>query len=76
METGFIMLLVGLVAGILVGYLINKRSNKTQGVIYAYCGERDRDPSLLLEYSVPIEDITLRKRVLFDVVVVKQNSQK
>lgn len=80
MESGFVILIatVALILGIVAGVMISRIKNhdNTQGIIYAYCGDQDTSPSLLLEYSVPIEDITLRKRVLFDVVVVKQNSQK
>ena len=76
MEAGFVTLiaLASLVIGIAVGMLITKLMKKqegTQGVIYAYYREQGNNPSLLLEYSVPIDDITSRKRVTFDVNVIQ-----
>ncbi len=68
-----------MVVGVLIGMVIKRQSptkESTQGVIYVYYHEGEDKPSLLLEGSVPVEDIASRKRVLFDVVVVKQNSQK
>ena len=75
MELGImlIMLLV-LVSGFLIGVIVERfRSGKgeTQGVVYVYCGESENKPSLLLEYYVPIEDITSRKQVVFDVDVIR-----
>ena len=75
MEAGFVVMLVGvaLVMGIVIGLLIVKlikRSEKTQGTIYAYCNNQVDQPALLLEYNVPIDDITSRKRVLFDGVII------
>lgn len=75
METGFIILaIVGLVVGVVIGLLIGKSRRKpdeTQGTIYAYYGGDGDAPSLLLEYSVPIDDIASRKRVIFDVSVIQ-----
>ena len=80
METGYIILtIVGLVMGVLIGLLINKskwKPNKSQGTIYAYYGDAGEGPSLLLEYSVPIDDIASRKHVAFDVKVIRQDSRK
>ena len=80
METGFIILaIVGMVIGVVVGLVIGKvgqKPNRTQGVIYAYYDDDNNKPSLLLEYSVPIDDIASRKRVSFDVAVIRQDSRK
>ena len=80
METGYIILtIVGLVLGVLIGWIIGRsgqKSDSTQGTIYAYFGGGRDNPSLLLEYSVPIEDIASRKRVSFDVAVIGQDSRK
>lgn len=81
MEAGFVIMIAvfTMVIGVLIGMVIKNSSptkETTQGVIYAYYGEDDDKPSLLLEQSVPINEITSRKHAMFDVVVVKQNSQK
>lgn len=75
METGFIvMALLAVLVGIAIGFIIGrskKRPNESQGVLYAYCREDDEHPSLLLEGTAPINEITSRKQVIFDVVVIK-----
>ena len=76
METGFAVLfvLIGIVAGIIIGIFIAKLRNNpegTQGTIYAYFNDPESNPSLLLEYSVPIDDIASRKQVTFDVMVIR-----
>lgn len=80
METGFVILaVVTLVLCATVGILIaklTKRPEETQGTIYAYYSDSASNPSLLLEQSVPINDIASRKQVIFDVVVIQQNSHK
>lgn len=81
MESGFVVMIAvfTMAIGILMGMVIKRRSptkETTQGVIYAYYHVGEDKPSLLLEGSVPVEEIVSRKRVLFDVAVVKQNSQK
>lgn len=81
MEAGFVIMIAvfTMVIGVLIGMVIRKFSPSkegTQGIIYAYYYEGIDKPSLLLEGSVPVDDIASRKQVVFDVVVVKQNSQK
>ena len=76
METGFVVLLVvlSIVVGAVFGVLIEKsrkRPYKTQGTIYAYYDDDNSNPSLLLEYGVPIDDIASRKQVVFDVSVIR-----
>lgn len=75
MEAGFVVLVIVLLCvGIIIGIAIERSKTKkveTQGVIYAYFPEPGSAPALLLEYSVSIDDIASRKRVLFDVTVVK-----
>ena len=76
METGFVVLLVvlSIVVGAVFGVLIEKsrkRLYKTQGTIYAYYDDDNSNPSLLLEYGVPIDDIASRKQVVFDVSVIR-----
>lgn len=75
MEAGFVvlMLFVGIL-GILIGLFIGRSVNKPEdimGSVYVYHDKSENRTSLLLEYSVPIDDITSRKRVTFDVVVVE-----
>lgn len=79
METGFVVLLiVAMLVGVFLGIFISrsrktsrKTSRETQGVIYAYYDNTGNNPSLLLEYSVPIDDIASRKQVTFDVAVIR-----
>ena len=75
MEAGFIAwIVVSILVGIVIGMNIKSfktNNNETQGIIYAYYGETGSGPSLLLEYSVPIDDIASRKRVTFDVTVIR-----
>lgn len=76
MEPGIVAVLaiVMLIVGGILGMLIEKtrkKPNETQGVIYAYYRDSESNPSLLLEYGVPIEDIASRKRVAFDVIIVR-----
>lgn len=74
METGFIILvIVAMIVGVAIGFIIGKSRRKaddTQGVIYAYYDDQSDEPLLLLEYSVPIDDIASRKRVTFDVTII------
>ena len=81
MEAGLVIMIAvfTMVIGVLIGMVIKRKSptnESTQGVIYAYYDNEGNRPSLLLEQSVPIDEITSKKQALFDVVVVKQNSQK
>lgn len=77
MESGFVALIAiaALIVGTAVGILIAKlfkRPEETQGTVYAYYSDQADQPSLLLEYNVPISDIASRKRVLFDIVLVRR----
>lgn len=80
MEAGYIILaIVMCAAGVLIGIMIERvrtRNKKTQGTIYAYYDDPNGDPFLGLEYNVSINDIVSRKRVLFDVIVMDENSHK
>ena len=76
METGFVVLLVilSIVVGAVIGVLIErhrKKLYKSQGTIYAYYDGDNSNPSLLLEYGVPIDDIASRKQVVFNVSVIR-----
>lgn len=76
METGFVVLLVilSILVGAIIGVFIErhrKKLYKSQGTIYAYYDDDNSNPSLLLEYSVPIDDIASRKQVVFNVSVIR-----
>ena len=76
METGFVVLLVilSILVGSIIGVFIErhrKKLYKSQGTIYAYYDDDNSNPSLLLEYSVPIDDIASRKQVVFNVSVIR-----
>ena len=80
MEAGFVVLaiLVGVIS-LVVGIHIGKRTAKrqdVQGVLNVDCGESDINPYLFLQLEVQIEDILGRKQALFDVHVIRSNSQK
>lgn len=77
MEAGIIAAVttftIGVMIGVMIGILVGRfKSHKTttQGTIYAYYDSSGNAPSLLLEYSVPIDDIASRKQVLLDVHVI------
>lgn len=81
METGLIVLLVilSIIVGAVIGVLIErhrKKLYKSQGTIYAYYDDDNSNPSLLLEYGVPIDDIASRKQVIFNVSVIRYNSHE
>ena len=76
METGFVVLIamLSIAVGAVIGALIErhrKRLYKSQGTIYAYYDDNNSNPSLLLEYGVPIDDIASRKQVIFNVSVIR-----
>lgn len=74
MEAGIIVVAVTVVVGVIIGMLVvcfKMHKTKTQGTIYAYYDESGNGPSLLLEYSVSIDDIASRKQVLLDVHVIR-----
>ena len=80
METGFIALIV-LTAIICtaVGVLIGRSTTKPrgpQGIINVDCDDQGKGPELFLALTVPIADVVSRKRVIFDVNVIRHNSQK
>lgn len=75
MELGItLLMIVAIGLGIVIGMYIEKTKIKkveTQGIIYVYCGVEDQQPSLLLEATTSMNDIATRKRVLFDVTVIR-----
>lgn len=80
MEAGFVVLVIlaitiSLAVGICIGKQIAKRKD-AQGVLNIDCGESVTSPYLFLQLEVPIEDIVNRKQALFDVNVIRCNSQK
>ena len=76
MKTGFVVLIaiLSIVVGAVIGILIErhrKKLYKPQGTIYAYYDDDNSNPSLLLEYGVPIDDIASRKQAVFNVSVIR-----
>lgn len=75
MEAGFILAIaIVLVIGVIVGMLIagkRKKNEESQGVLFVDCSDREYEPSLYLNATVPIDDIVSRKQVTFDVNIIK-----
>ena len=83
METGFIIATVALIAVVIFFAVVtlvgNKKTTKTRkynGVLNVYHDNQSDDPRLLLTDLDSIEDIVSRKQVIFNVNVIKQNSQE
>ena len=80
MEAGFVvtMTIVGLVVGVSIGIFIGlkkKSMTDSQGFLYVD-SSAPAGQGLFLEQLVPTADIASQKRVVFDVIVIKRNSQK
>lgn len=78
MEAGLMTLLI-VVVSITIGFIVVRYGRKksiTQGKIYVYYDKNRSKPSLLLEYGVPIDDIVSRKKVTFDVAVIREDSHQ
>ena len=76
MEAGFVVLIVVVAAaiGVVIGAFVGKNvlsHKESDGAIYVYYSSPDSDPSLLLDYSVPVNDIATRKQILLDVNVIR-----
>ena len=89
MEAGFIVIVIVLIVAAVVGMClhINRRSqvnsgkSKTQqldiqGMLNIVYDELGRDPQLVLALYDPVENIINEKQVLFEVNIIRQNSQK
>ena len=80
METGFVILLcvLTLTIGVAIGWLTARRiknSDQTLGFLYVIDGAPEGQ-DLFLTPTVPSSVIASQKRVIFDVDVIRQNSQK
>lgn len=75
MEAGFIALaVIMLVVGVLVGIRIGanrKFRDESRGILSVYQSDPKANPELFLTLTVPAEDVTSRKYVLFDVHVIR-----
>ena len=77
----FTLLFVALTIGIVVGLFIERRlyNNKlkeTQGILNVDCSDPADGPYLYLELTVPIAEVADHKKVMFDVHVIPDISQK
>lgn len=75
----FTLLFVALVIATVAGILIGKRRydvKETQGILNVDCSEPADGPYLYLELTVPIANVADHKRVVFDVNVIPNISQK
>ena len=80
MEAGFITMAIALaICALIIVYLLSDKIRKkevTQGMLNIVYEENNRNPQLVLALYDPVEDVTARKTVLFDVNIIRQNSQK
>lgn len=68
-----------LLLGIMVGVFVKrKRANakETHGILNVDCTDPADGAYLYLDLSIPIAEVADRKRVVFDVNVISDNSQK
>lgn len=76
----FTAVIVGLtLLGIIVGVFIKRKRTKaeeTHGILNVDCTDPANGAYLYLQLTVPIAEVADRKRVLFDVNVISENSQK
>lgn len=75
----FTLLFVGLLIGIAVGMLIARKRIKVEeihGILNVDCTDPADGAYLYLQLTVPIAEVADRKRVMFDVNVISNDSQK
>lgn len=75
----FTLLFVGLLIGITVGMLITRKRIKVEeihGILNVDCTDPADGAYLYLQLTVPIAEVADRKRVMFDVNVISNDSQK
>ena len=78
----FTLLFVALAIGVVVGVLVERKhhnSNKleeSQGILNVDCSDPADGPYLYLELTVPIATVADCKRVMFDVNIIPDISQK
>ena len=75
MEAGLIALIVlAAIICLLLGVNIVRtktKPNGVQGTLNVDCRDSENGPCLFLALDVPIEEITAKKQVLFDVRIIK-----
>ena len=81
METGLIIMAIALVACIgarlcFVGMKCNPKVTSTVGVLHVNVSDPKSDLGMYLTLNVPVEDIIGQKKILLDVNVLCENSQK
>lgn len=75
----FTLLFVGLLIGIVAGVFIKRKSYKKEevyGILNVDCSDPADGAYLYLQLTVPIAEVADRKRVMFDVNVIPNVSQK
>ena len=82
MEAGFVIMAIVLIVIAVVGlYLFINGKLKTKpkdihGMLNIVYDEFSKDPQLMLALYDPVEEVVGQKQVLFEVNVIRQNSQK
>lgn len=74
----FVTLAIGIVLGVFIGRKLykNTKADETQGILNVDCNDPADGPYLYLELTVPIAEVVDHKKVLFDVHVIPDISQK
>ena len=81
METGLIILaIVVAVAIATISYTIGAdrkvKTDMSKGVLHVTYANNGYEPGMFLTLDVPVEDVISQKRVVLDVNVIRENSQK
>lgn len=74
----FVALAIGIAVGLFIGRKLckNDKCEETQGILNVDCSDPADGPYLYLELTVPIAEVADHKKVLFDVHVIPDVSQK
>ena len=82
MEAGLLVVAIVLILIAIVGlyWFVNSKTRMNKKTIHGMLNivydEFSKDPQLMLALYDPVEEVVGQKRVLFEVNVIRQNSQK
>ena len=80
MDAGFIALgvMLSLLVGVAIGWFVGRRktnSSGSQGILNVDCDDSE-SPNFFVAFTVPVQDVISRKTVMFEVNILRTNSQK